>query len=61
MNTLHEADYGAASDNIDALYEARALWQRKGWLLTPRVMAECGIDLALDEFNRLRADDNGSS
>lgn len=36
---------------LDPLYEARGRWERKEWLITPRVMRECGIDLALDAMN----------
>lgn len=41
---------------LDPLYEARGRWERKEWLLTNRVMQECGINQALDDMNEhLRA------
>lgn len=36
---------------LDPLYEARGRWERKEWLMTDRVMTECGINLALDAMN----------
>lgn len=35
---------------LDELYEARKRWADREWIVTARVMAEVGIDAALDEY-----------
>lgn len=37
------------------LVEAREAWQRREWLITARVMAEVGIDAALDDLQAFMA------
>lgn len=57
---MSELEYAEIEYIMDDLYEARKLWERKEYLITPRVMGSValggsGIDDALDAFNAYRA------
>ena len=49
-----ELEYEPIEYVMDDLFAARQRWSRVDYLVTPRVMAECGIDDALDAYNVIK-------
>lgn len=50
-------DYPPLELALDELYEARARWRQREYIVTARVMGEVGIDAALDVYNQMRPPD----